>query len=48
MKCMRICDVLNENQLRNIKKIARLFTMDEEWVFVTCVNIGITRLIRDD
>lgn len=38
--CMRICDVLNENQLRHIRKISKEFDMPEIWILQMLVNLG--------
>lgn len=43
-KCMKICDVLNENQLRKIRKISKEFDMPEIWIFQMLINLGIKKV----
>lgn len=42
-KCMRICDILTENQLRKIRKISKEFDMPEKWILEMLVNLGFRR-----
>lgn len=43
-ECMRICDVLNQNQIRKIKKLSKDFNMQYIWILQILVNLGFRRV----